>query len=102
MPDRKGTIYIQCTTGSHLSDRKNKIIFSSFAKPILEAGNYIEIFGWRKVGLKGKRKLWDAKIEKITMEDLQYEKAINDPDLLDVSGCSPETARNGDGIAGTF
>lgn len=69
-PNRAGTTYIQVTTGAHVSERKQKILNNKYALSVLQAGNVIEIHGWRKVGAKGKRKMWDVRVESVNKEEL--------------------------------
>ena len=64
-PDRKGCTFVQVTSGSNVSARKHKILANEYAPLVLSSGNTIEIHGWRKVGKKGKRKLWDIRVEDI-------------------------------------
>ena len=55
----KGTIYLQFSVGmNNKSVRVAKITASPHTKPILRAGNRIEIHIWRKMGKRGARKFW--------------------------------------------
>ena len=55
-------IGVQCTTGSNLAARVEKIQASKEAMLWSKCSNRIYAIGWRKVGAAGKRKLWDARI----------------------------------------
>jgi len=68
-PNREASTYIQVTSGSNVSARKEKILANKYALQILNAGNVIEIHGWRKVGARGKRKLWENRIIEIKPSD---------------------------------
>lgn len=63
-------IAVQTTSGSNTSARVKKIMAEPRAELWLRAGNMIEVHGWRKAGPRGKRKTWQCRIEKITLEDL--------------------------------
>ncbi len=59
--DSPGVLAVQTTSGSNVSARIQKIHESAAAKIWLAAGNRIVVHGWRKVGSKGKRKLWELR-----------------------------------------
>lgn len=98
LPDKKGTTYIQCTTGDNFSARRKKILANPYVRPIIKAGNHVEVFGWRKVGPRGKRKIYEARIDKITMEDLKNEKTCDDIDVSNHDNDSSDATRGRDKI----
>lgn len=57
---------VQTTSGSNVAARRQKIIDTPASATWL-AGVWreIEIHGWRKVGARGKRKLWECRREKL-------------------------------------
>jgi hypothetical protein len=63
---------IQCTSGSNGAARKTKIATEcgDAARAWLSSGGRIEVWSWRKVGQRGKRKLWEPRIEEITLADI--------------------------------
>lgn len=62
---------IQCTSGSAVSARVNKILASEHAPAWLNAGGLIEVWGWRKAGPRGARKLWQPRVVSIGLDDLR-------------------------------
>lgn len=56
-------VLVQTTTGSNVSARITKITEDKFnVLPHLRAANVrLLVHGWRKVGARGKRKLWDLR-----------------------------------------
>lgn len=70
-PEAGQTILIQATA-SGVSDRVKKIREKcrDAALDCLKAGNRIVVWGWRKTGAAGKRKLWNVREVEITEEDL--------------------------------
>lgn len=62
----KLTIIVQTTSGSHVANRVAKIEASEIAKAWNESpAREIIVHGWRKVGARGKRKLWECREVKI-------------------------------------
>jgi hypothetical protein len=57
----RGAMIVQCCTGSSFAARLDKIRNEARAGIWLAAGNSIVIHGWRKVGARGKRKLWEVR-----------------------------------------
>ena len=57
-----GIVGVQTTSGSNMSPRQQKITSSEEARDWSEAGGNIWLIGWRKVGARGKRKLWAPRI----------------------------------------
>ena len=64
------TIGIQCTSASNVSARVKKLIELPGMRAWLEAGNWLEVWGWAKRGKAGKRKLWTRTIYEITLDEL--------------------------------
>lgn len=63
------TLAVQATSGSNLSARVAKIRSSCLPalRDCLWAGWRVEVWGWRKVGARGKRKVWECRKVKLTM-----------------------------------
>lgn len=62
---------IQACVGDDTMKRVHKIAPLPAARVWLGSPNrLICVHGWRKVGAKGKRKLWDCRITPVTMSDL--------------------------------
>ena len=64
-------IAVQATSGPHHANRKEKILAEPRAARWLRCGNLIELWSWSKQGARGKRKLWTARKEEITLADFQ-------------------------------
>jgi len=63
------TLAIQSTSGDNVSHRLEKILQSDKARQWLESPTRrLVIHGWRKVGAKGKRKLWDCREVPVTLD----------------------------------
>lgn len=59
---------IQCTSGSNVSARLTKIRDNPAHRIWLASpSRRLEVWGWRKVGPRGKRKLWEVRIEPLTV-----------------------------------
>lgn len=56
-----GVLAVQCTSGAHVSDRVAKIRDLPAVRTWLETPARIEVWGWRKVGPRGQRKLWEVR-----------------------------------------
>jgi len=69
-----GTSYIQATSGSNAAARLIKIRGIAQAGIVLASGNRIVIHGWRKVGPRGGRKLWECREIEITSGDFAATK----------------------------
>ena len=54
----KGVLAVQATTGSNFSAHITKILQLETVPVWLDAGNRIQVHGWRLAGARGKRKLW--------------------------------------------
>jgi len=60
------TLAVQTTSGDNVSARIEKIRGIQAARLWLESpGRKIHVHGWRKVGAKGKRKLWECREVKL-------------------------------------
>lgn len=66
-PDSQGLLGVQATSGAHHSERCNKILGIPAAVLWLRTGNRIWVVSWTKKGVKGKRKLWQPRIEPIDL-----------------------------------
>lgn len=65
---------VQTTSGDHVAERIAKIRTLQAAALWLESHNRkIVVHGWRKVGERGKRKLWDCR--RVSIEPLNQEAA---------------------------
>lgn len=64
-------IGIQACVGNDTTKRIRKIVQASAAKIWLNPPNrLICVHGWRKIGPRGKRKLWDCRETYVTLNDL--------------------------------
>lgn len=61
----KTTIGIQTTTKSNMSARRKKIRALKEFKIWTAAGNRVQLHGWYKSGLPGKRKTWQVTVEEM-------------------------------------
>lgn len=69
-----GATLVQATGGSaNFSHRLNKIKGIAEAGIWLAAGNKIALHCWRKVGARGKRKMWECREMDVTSEILKAE-----------------------------
>lgn len=66
---RKKTIGVQCSTGSSHAAHKAKILASERMLGWSACGNEILLITWSKKGPRGKRKIWEPRIEKISPSD---------------------------------
>lgn len=65
-------VAVQTTSGSNVSARIAKIKGIQAASLWLESpARRILVHGWRKVGAKGKRKIWECRTVEITKEGLK-------------------------------
>ena len=64
------TLGVQCTSASNVSSRVKKLTALPGMRAWLEAGNWLEVWGWAKRGKAGKRKLWTRSIHEITLDEL--------------------------------
>lgn len=69
-PRRRGVLGVQTTTGPHLAARQSKAELLSAYRLWLAAGNAVQFHGWRKVGARGKRKLWQPLVREIDLSEL--------------------------------
>lgn len=63
-----GILGVQTTSGDHVADHMDKALANKALPVWLAAGNRFVIHGWRKVGDRGKRKLWECRIVPVTLE----------------------------------
>lgn len=54
---------VQTTTLAHMVERRAKILAEPRAGVWMRSGGIILLHGWRKIGKRGKRKLWEVKEE---------------------------------------
>lgn len=66
-----GTMAVQTTSGDHVAERVEKILAEPRARACAAAGWQIVVHGWRKVGDRGKRKLWDVRVVPVKPEPLR-------------------------------
>jgi hypothetical protein len=71
--DLPGVLGIQTTSGSNVSAHLLKIKENPHFLTWRAAGNLVHVHGWRKVGERGKRKLWDVRIEDVSGIDVPSE-----------------------------
>lgn len=57
---------VQCTSGSNVAARITKIMQEPRRLAWLASGGEIMVVGWRKVGPRGKRKVYEPRIEWVT------------------------------------
>jgi hypothetical protein len=70
-PDRHGLVGIQCTSRSNHSARKKKAMALPQLRLWLQTGYEFAVWSWGKVGPRGKRKLWDVRVEGILLSQLE-------------------------------
>lgn len=70
----KGTLGVQATVRGEISKRVRKIVEECHeaAKQWLMAGNRLSVWGWQKMGPKGKRQVWTLKEREITTADFDH------------------------------
>jgi hypothetical protein len=73
--DRPGVLGVQTTTRSNQAARLTKALAVPELCTWLQAGNTFWIYGWAKVGARGKRKLWEVATREVTLADLQLAAA---------------------------
>lgn len=63
------TLAIQVTSGPHSSNRRTKILCEARSAALLavRAGWLVEVHAWRKVGPRGRRKLWRASVHRLAI-----------------------------------
>jgi hypothetical protein len=66
-----GSLGIQCTTGSHASNRVKKLTGNPALRAWLEAGNRAEVWSWRKAGARGEPKRWTLTRRAVTLADME-------------------------------
>lgn len=63
------TLGVQTTAGGSVSTRLKKIADSPLIGTVLSAGIKVTCHGWRKVGPRGKRKVWECREVPLKLED---------------------------------
>lgn len=66
----QGILGVQVTSGSNMAARVTKAKQEPRLRLWLAAGGRFEVWGYRKVGAKGKRKLWDLRVVTLTLADM--------------------------------
>lgn len=67
--DQLGVLGVQATSASNQASRRTKALALPAIRLWLATGNRFEVWGWRKKGAKGARKLWEVNILKLKLED---------------------------------
>lgn len=57
----RGILAVQATTGDHIAARVGKVRAEPRASVWTQAGGRLEVWGWRKSGPRGKRKVWTCR-----------------------------------------
>jgi hypothetical protein len=66
------TLAVQTTSGANVSARLEKMRYIPAVDFWLNSpSRTIEIHGWRKVGARGKRKVWECRVVPVTKETLR-------------------------------
>lgn len=63
------TVGVQVTTGGNLAARREKAMGHENFQKWLRAGNRFILHGWRKVGKRGERKVWEVRVEEINLAE---------------------------------
>lgn len=64
------TMGVQTTSGDNMSHRLAKILALPAARAWRSSQTRrLQVHGWRKVGPRGKRKVWECRIREVTLED---------------------------------
>jgi hypothetical protein len=66
----EGIIALQCCAGASHADRRKKILAEPNAELWLRAGGRVQIVSWAKKGPRGRRKLWQARVEELNLQDI--------------------------------
>ena len=69
--DGNGLLGVQTTSGTNHAARRTKIFSLPAAKQWLLLGNRIWVVSWSKRGERGKRKLWEPRIESVNIGDFE-------------------------------
>ena len=64
-----GILAVQACAGGDHAKRRTKILAEPRAKLWLECGGRICVCSWTKKGARGKRKLWEPRIEHLHLRD---------------------------------
>ena len=80
-----GATLVQTTTGANLAARIHKIKGVAEAGIWLAAGNRIVAHGWRKLGARGERKLWECREVSID----EFHPVQSDEVRIETAKCQP-------------
>lgn len=58
-------VAVQTTSGANVATRIAKMRSLPSLPVVLSAGVKVVVHGWRKVGARGKRKLWECRVEEV-------------------------------------
>lgn len=64
-----GILGVQACAGASHATRRAKILAEPRAKLWLETGGRIAVCSWSKKGARGKRKLWEPRVEHVHLSD---------------------------------
>jgi len=64
-PGEQGLLGVQATSGTNHAARVQKILAEPKARLWIEAGQRLWVISWQKRGARGKRKVWEPRVEKI-------------------------------------
>lgn len=64
---KTGCLGVQACAGASHAARRDKIAASEKAQAWIAAGNRLWVMSWAKRGPRGKRKVWEPRIEEITV-----------------------------------
>lgn len=70
-PGEKGILGLQFTSDSNHAAHYHKIVLERRATLWLACDNRIWLMSWSKKGARGKRKLWEPRIQEITLQDFR-------------------------------
>lgn len=74
-PRVPGVTFVQVCAGSSHAARRAKLLPLLAVRVALEAQNRVEITSWSKKGPRGKRKVWTARTEAITLDQVRAQSA---------------------------
>ena len=78
---------VQCTTRTNQAARYTKAVALPELRTWLASGALFEVWGWAKVGARGKAKRWEVSRRPVPLADLPM--PINAPEPTDHCGKSP-------------
>lgn len=71
-----GPLGVQVTSGSHVAARLAKAKSEIRLRHWLAAPARFQVWGYRKVGPSGKRKLWELRVEQLGVEDIHGQQEL--------------------------